>query len=207
MNRLITCIPHRFIVKSYDSRVLKQPLGRIENWTGICQIRCMKKDARDMKRPHASESDTNTVDNSSDVSSSGVKEAKKKKKKVLVPPTPVTVGVLAADASIWDNAVLLIDKPKTWTSFDVCGKLRGELARALNVKPKKIKVGHAGTLDPMATGLLIVCVGKGTKSIDSFVSMTKEYSGVFRLGQVTDSYDADGSLLKEDSSWQSITSM
>ncbi|KAI8105071.1 hypothetical protein M9435_000243 [Picochlorum sp. BPE23] len=158
-----------------------------------------------MKRPHASESDTNTVDNNSDVSSSGVKEAKKKKKKVLVPPTPVTVGVLAADASIWDNAVLLIDKPKTWTSFDVCGKLRGELARALNVKPKKIKVGHAGTLDPMATGLLIVCVGKGTKSIDSFVSMTKEYSGVFRLGQVTDSYDADGSLLKEDSSWQSIT--
>lgn len=167
----------------------------------------MTKDARDMKRPQVSESDSNTGDYSSDVSSSDVGKAKKaKKKKVLVPPTPVTVGVLAADASIWDNAVLLIDKPKTWTSFDVCGKLRRELARTLNVKAKKVKVGHAGTLDPMATGLLIVCVGKGTKSIDSFVSMTKEYSGVFRLGQVTDSYDADGSIVQE-CSWQSITSM
>lgn len=91
--------------------------------------------------------------------------------------------------------MLLVDKPKTWTSFDVCGKIRGELGRALNLKPKKIKVGHAGTLDPMATGLLIVCVGKGTKSIDALMGMPKEYSGTMKLGEVTDSYDADGEVV------------
>ncbi|KAL2904524.1 tRNA pseudouridine synthase B [Bienertia sinuspersici] len=70
-----------------------------------------------------------------------------------------------------------------WTSFTVCGKLR----RLTKVK----KVGHAGTLDPMATGLLIVCVGKATKLVDSYQGMIKGYSGVFRLGEATSTWDAD----------------
>lgn len=121
-------------------------------------------------------------------------QSKPKKKKVLPPPVPVLPGALPDDLSIWDNAVLLIDKPQGWTSFDVCGKLRGTLAAVLRKKNKEVKVGHAGTLDPMATGLLIVCVGKATKSIDSFVAMKKEYSGVLRLGEATASYDADSDV-------------
>jgi tRNA pseudouridine55 synthase len=70
-----------------------------------------------------------------------------------------------------------------WTSFTVCGKLR----RLVNVQ----KVGHAGTLDPMATGLLIVCVGKATKVVDRYQGMVKGYSGVFRLGEATSTWDAD----------------
>jgi len=130
-----------------------------------------------------------------------------KRKKIHPAPRPVLPSSdLGKDISIWDNAALLIDKPQTWTSFDVCGKIRGELARILNVKSKKIKVGHAGTLDPMATGLLIVCVGKGTKSIDSFVSMKKDYSGKMKLGEVTDSYDADGKIVST-LEWKDVTSM
>ncbi|KAK3137751.1 hypothetical protein QOZ80_5BG0456690 [Eleusine coracana subsp. coracana] len=86
----------------------------------------------------------------------------------------------------WDGpggTVVLIDKPKGWTSFTVCGKLR----RLVKVQ----KVGHAGTLDPMATGLLIVCVGKATKIVDSYQGMVKGYSGVFRLGEATSTWDAD----------------
>lgn len=127
------------------------------------------------------------------------------KKKDVVPPTPVTHDQpLPEGLSVWDNAVLLIDKPKGWTSFDVCGKLRGALAALLRRKPRQIKVGHAGTLDPMATGLLIVCVGKGTKSIDTFVSMRKEYSGTMRLGEATNSYDADGTI-SETLPWEDLT--
>jgi hypothetical protein len=72
----------------------------------------------------------------------------------------------------WDNAAVLVDKPKDWTSFDVCAKLRG----ALRVKlpgQKGLKVGHAGTLDPMATGLLIVCTGRATKWVDFFVAQVR----------------------------------
>lgn len=129
-----------------------------------------------------------------------------RKKKAPEPPTAVLPGALPTDASIWDNAVLLVDKPQTWTSFDVCGKIRASLAPILKVKGRKIKVGHAGTLDPMATGLLIVCVGKGTKSIESFVAMEKEYSGIMKLGEVTDSYDAEGEVV-EEVAWTHITSM
>ena len=85
--------------------------------------------------------------------------------------------------------VLLIDKPQGWTSFDVVNKVRWLLRKALNVK--KIKVGHAGTLDPMATGLLILCTGKATKTIDSFVGMEKEYTGTMLFGASTPTYDAD----------------
>ncbi|XP_037417028.1 uncharacterized protein LOC119280184 [Triticum dicoccoides] len=86
----------------------------------------------------------------------------------------------------WDGptgTVVLIDKPKGWTSFTVCGKLR----RLVKVQ----KVGHAGTLDPMATRLLIVCVGKATKVVDRYQGMVKGYSGVFRLGEATSTWDAD----------------
>lgn len=128
----------------------------------------------------------------------------KQKKKVLPPPTAVLPGALPDDLSVWDNAVILIDKPKGWTSFDVCGKLRGSMGGLLRRPNRKIKVGHAGTLDPMATGLLIVCVGKATKSIDNFVAMKKEYSGVLRLGEATASYDAESDVTATQP-WEHVT--
>ena len=79
--------------------------------------------------------------------------------------------------------VFLIDKPLDWTSFDVVRKVRN----ALKIK----KVGHAGTLDPLATGLLIVCAGKMTKQIDSFMGQEKEYTGTFVIGSTTDSFDLE----------------
>ena len=85
--------------------------------------------------------------------------------------------------------MLLIDKPLKWTSFDVVNKLRYGLKRLLQVK--KIKVGHAGTLDPLATGLLIICTGKATKQIDNYQGMPKEYTGTLKLGATTPSYDAE----------------
>ncbi|WP_313189410.1 tRNA pseudouridine(55) synthase TruB [Sphingobacterium sp.] len=84
-----------------------------------------------------------------------------------------------------EGEVLLIDKPLTWTSFDVVGKLRN------SIKPMKVKVGHAGTLDPLATGLLIVCTGKMTKQIDGFQAEDKEYTGSITLGATTPSYDLE----------------
>lgn len=85
--------------------------------------------------------------------------------------------------------VLLIDKPLDWTSFQVVNKLRWEIRRAYKIK--KIKVGHAGTLDPLATGLLVICTGKMTKNIDSFQAQIKEYTGTFALGGTTPSYDLE----------------
>lgn len=85
--------------------------------------------------------------------------------------------------------VLLIDKPLHWTSFQVVNKLRWEIRRAFNIK--KIKVGHAGTLDPLATGLLVICTGKMTKNIDSFQAQIKEYTGTLVLGSTTPSYDLE----------------
>lgn len=84
-----------------------------------------------------------------------------------------------------EGEVLLVDKPITWTSFDVVGKLRNTM------KPLKLKVGHAGTLDPLASGLLIVCTGKLTKQIDSFQAEDKEYTGTITLGATTPSYDLE----------------
>lgn len=81
--------------------------------------------------------------------------------------------------------ILLIDKPYTWTSFDVVNKLRYAF------KPHKIKVGHAGTLDPLATGLLVVCVGKKTKEIDLYQAQIKEYTGTILLGSTTPSFDLE----------------
>ncbi|MGB3605760.1 MAG: tRNA pseudouridine(55) synthase TruB [Psychroserpens sp.] len=85
--------------------------------------------------------------------------------------------------------VLLIDKPLTWTSFQAVNKLRWEIKQAFKIK--KIKVGHAGTLDPLATGLLIICTGKMTKQIDTFQGQDKEYTGTFVLGSTTPSYDLE----------------
>lgn len=88
-----------------------------------------------------------------------------------------------------NGQVLLIDKPLTWTSFQVVNKLRWEIKQRFNLK--KIKVGHAGTLDPLATGLLIICTGKQTKQIDTYQGQIKEYTGTFTLGATTPSYDLE----------------
>ncbi len=90
--------------------------------------------------------------------------------------------------------VLLIDKPLNWTSFQVVNKLRWEIRRAFNIK--KIKVGHAGTLDPLATGLLVICTGKMTKQINTFQAQIKEYTGTFVLGSTTPSYDLETEIDK-----------
>ena len=87
------------------------------------------------------------------------------------------------------GALLLIDKPIGWTSFDVVNKVRFALRYQFGLK--KLKVGHAGTLDPLATGLLLVCVGKYTKLIDQLAGMDKGYLGQAKFGAVTDSYDAE----------------
>jgi len=85
--------------------------------------------------------------------------------------------------------VLLVDKPLHWTSFDVVNKLRYPLKTKYNIK--RFKVGHAGTLDPLATGLLVICTGKMTKEINAFVLDSKEYTGVIQLGATTPSYDLE----------------
>lgn len=87
-----------------------------------------------------------------------------------------------------EGRVLLINKPLQWTSFDVVNKLRYKL--------KMKKIGHAGTLDPLATGLLIICTGKFTKRIEEFMGLEKEYTGKFVLGQTTPSYDLETEVSK-----------
>ncbi|MDG1277201.1 MAG: tRNA pseudouridine(55) synthase TruB [Algoriphagus sp.] len=94
--------------------------------------------------------------------------------------------------------LFLIDKPFKWTSFDVVRKVRNTL--------KIKKVGHAGTLDPLATGLLIVCAGKMTKQIDTFMGQEKEYTGTFEIGATTDSFDLEQPVIQvADSSGISLS--
>lgn len=88
-----------------------------------------------------------------------------------------------------EGQVLLINKPLEWTSFDVVNKIRLSLKRYLGIK--KIKVGHAGTLDPLATGLVIVCTGKGTKQIDQYLGMDKQYIADVQFGATTPSFDLE----------------
>lgn len=88
-----------------------------------------------------------------------------------------------------NGQVLLIDKPLEWTSFQVVNKVRWLLRKEFQLK--KLKVGHAGTLDPLATGLLILCTGKFTKKIDTYQAQQKEYTGTFTLGATTPSYDLE----------------
>ncbi|MCD7976520.1 MAG: tRNA pseudouridine(55) synthase TruB [Tannerellaceae bacterium] len=85
--------------------------------------------------------------------------------------------------------VIYFDKPLHWTSFDLVNKFRYKLSRKLNIK--KIKVGHAGTLDPLATGVMIICTGKATKRIEEFQYQTKEYVATLKLGETTPSFDLE----------------
>jgi len=89
-----------------------------------------------------------------------------------------------------EGQVLLIDKPLTWSSFQAVNKLKYLLKRKYDL-PKKFKIGHAGTLDPLATGLLIVCTGKFTKRITEIQGQAKEYTGTFTVGSTTPSYDME----------------
>lgn len=86
--------------------------------------------------------------------------------------------------------ILLIDKPLTWSSFQAVNKIKYALKRKYNL-PKSFKIGHAGTLDPLATGLLIICTGKFTKRIPELQGMVKEYTGTFHIGATTPSYDLE----------------
>ncbi len=94
------------------------------------------------------------------------------------------------DRSIFEEGqVLLFNKPLYWTSFDLVGKVRNILRATLGLR--KIKVGHAGTLDPLATGLMILCTGRATKTIDQFRDLDKEYVATFHAGATTPSYDLE----------------
>lgn len=89
-----------------------------------------------------------------------------------------------------NGQVLLIDKPLHWTSFQAVNKMKWALKSKLNL-PKKFKIGHAGTLDPLASGLLLVCTGKSTKKITELQGQPKEYTGTFFIGATTPSYDLE----------------
>ena len=94
-----------------------------------------------------------------------------------------------------EGAILLVDKPLNWTSFDVVKKIRYEIIN--HFKIKKIKVGHAGTLDPLATGLIVLCTGKKTKTITEIIIDSKFYEGEIRLGATTPSFDLETEIDKE----------
>jgi tRNA pseudouridine55 synthase len=93
-----------------------------------------------------------------------------------------------------EGEIVYINKPLDWTSFDLVKKFRCKLSRKLNVK--KIKVGHAGTLDPKATGVMILCTGKATRRIEEFQGQTKEYVATLRLGATTPSFDLEEEIDK-----------
>lgn len=96
---------------------------------------------------------------------------------------------MATPEDFQEGKVLLIDKPLHWSSFQAVNKVKWSLKKHLGLK--KLKVGHAGTLDPLATGLLIICTGKFTKRIPELQGMEKEYTGTFHLGATTPSYDLE----------------
>lgn len=100
-----------------------------------------------------------------------------------------------------EGLVILMDKAEGWTSFDAVNKTRNLLRKRLQLK--KLKVGHAGTLDPMATGLLILCTGKYTSLLQTFQDQPKTYSGTMRLGAVTASYDRE-SPPENEKDWRSV---
>ena len=91
-----------------------------------------------------------------------------------------------------EGQLLLMDKPLSWSSFDVVNKMRYLIKRHCNIK--KIKVGHAGTLDPLATGLMLICTGKYTKRIAEFMGQEKRYMGTIMLGGTTPSYDLETAI-------------
>ena len=97
--------------------------------------------------------------------------------------------------SISNGKLLLIDKPLEWTSFQAVNKIRWGLRSKFNLK--KLKVGHAGTLDPLATGLLLICTGKMTKKIGEFQALEKTYTGTITLGATTPSFDSETPINKK----------
>ena len=98
--------------------------------------------------------------------------------------------MLSEKLSVFEEGqLLLFDKPLYWTSFDLVNKVRIMLRSSLGIK--KIKVGHAGTLDPLASGLMIICTGKATKKIDEFIGLDKEYVATFHIGETTPSFDLE----------------
>lgn len=97
------------------------------------------------------------------------------------------------------SGLLLVDKPIEWTSFDVVNKVRGIVARGLSVKPKTVKVGHSGTLDPMATGLLVLAIGRATKSMSLLSTLDKVYEVKATLGATSDTGDGEGRISVIDS--------
>tara|TARA_R110000850_G_scaffold190308_2_gene316167 strand:+ start:7125 stop:7835 length:711 start_codon:yes stop_codon:yes gene_type:complete len=99
------------------------------------------------------------------------------------------MNTIASAATFQQGQILLIDKPLNWTSFQVVNKVRWLIRKQF--KLTKIKVGHAGTLDPLASGLLIICTGKFTKQIDTYQGQEKEYTGTFTLGATTPSFDLE----------------
>jgi len=101
---------------------------------------------------------------------------------------------LYSEEELKSGVVFLVDKPLEWTSFQVVNKLRWVIKKTHNIK--KIKVGHAGTLDPLATGLLIICVGNKTKEIEVFQGEEKEYTGTIFVGATTPSYDLETEIDK-----------
>jgi len=114
----------------------------------------------------------------------------------MIPTCPViTKQNFNTSLDFLSGIALLVDKPKDWTSFDVVAKLRNGIGKRIGVR--KLKVGHAGTLDPLATGLLIICIGKATKQIVHFQGLPKEYIGKIKLGATTNTYDAEGEELQK----------
>lgn len=93
-----------------------------------------------------------------------------------------------------EGEILYFNKPLTWTSFQLVSKVRNTISRHLDIK--KLKVGHAGTLDPLATGVMIICTGKATKRIEEFQYQTKEYVATLELGATTPSYDLEKEIDK-----------
>jgi tRNA pseudouridine55 synthase len=95
------------------------------------------------------------------------------------------------EEDLLNGQIILIDKPLTWSSFQAVNKIKYVLKKQYKNLPKKFKIGHAGTLDPLATGLLIICTGKFTKKITEIQAQTKEYTGTIMLGATTPSYDLE----------------
>jgi len=103
------------------------------------------------------------------------------------------------DLSKAKDGILLVDKPAGWTSFDVCAKIRGQIraeytARGEKPTKRQLKVGHAGTLDPFATGLLVILLGDATKKADEFLKLDKVYEATIRLGQTSTTGDPEGEI-------------
>ena len=94
------------------------------------------------------------------------------------------------------NGILLVDKPKGWTSFDVVNYVRGMVARIEGKKPRNVKVGHTGTLDPAATGLLVLCVGKATKQVPMLIKQDKTYEVELTLGKTSTTQDQEGEIIE-----------